>query len=224
MARPPRIPVWLPLDQTVTYFITICVGGRRPVLDNPEIFGAILKICDLQEQWETVAAVVMPDHLHALVRPLANRDAKITQYSAGLKRFVRRERTRPGNGRTVFSTGSCGGTNRPNQMDLHAGKSRPRRAREALGRLAVRDRVSRVGVPSWPPGGIWVRPAKQFKPGDLNPGGGQNGTPYMSASRIPRSRICRGSTSLGDCDIRSCPRLVLGKAITSRIDSAPQRA
>ena len=91
MARPPRISVWLPLDQTVTYFITICVGRRRPVLNNPEIFGAILKICDLQEQWETVAAVVMPDHLHALVRPLANRDAKITQYSAGLKRFVRRE-------------------------------------------------------------------------------------------------------------------------------------
>ena len=91
MARPPRIPVWLPLDQTVTYFITICVGGRRPVLNNPEIFGAILKICDLHEQWKTVAAVVMPDHFHALVRPVANRDAKITQYSAGLKRFVRRE-------------------------------------------------------------------------------------------------------------------------------------
>ena len=33
----------------------------------------------------------MPDHFHALVRPLASRDAKITQYSAGLKRFVRRE-------------------------------------------------------------------------------------------------------------------------------------
>ena len=68
-----------------------CVGSRRPVLNNPEIFVAILKICDLREQWETVAAVVMPDHLHALVRPVANRDAKITQYSAGLKRFVRRE-------------------------------------------------------------------------------------------------------------------------------------
>lgn len=91
MARPPRIPVWLPLDQTVTYFITICVGGRRPVLNNPEIFGAILKVCDLHEQWQTLAAIVMPDHFHALVRPVRSRDAKITQYSAGLKRFVRRE-------------------------------------------------------------------------------------------------------------------------------------
>ena len=88
---PPRIPVWLPLDQTVTYFITFCVADRRPILNNPEVFGAILKFCDLHEDWQTLAAVVMPDHFHALVRPLANRDAKITQYSAGLKRFVRRE-------------------------------------------------------------------------------------------------------------------------------------
>lgn len=32
----------------------------------------------------------MPDHLHALVAP-RDRDAKITQYSAGLKRQVRRQ-------------------------------------------------------------------------------------------------------------------------------------
>ena len=79
MARPPRIPVWLPLDQTVTYFITICVAGRKPVLNNPVVFGAILKFCDLNEEWQTLAAVVMPDHFHALVRPLASRDEKITQ-------------------------------------------------------------------------------------------------------------------------------------------------
>ena len=91
MARPPRIPVWLPLGQTVTYFITICVGHRRPVLNNPDVFGAMLKFCNLHEDWQTLAAVVMPNHFHALVRPLASRDAKITQYSAGLKRFVRRE-------------------------------------------------------------------------------------------------------------------------------------
>ena len=91
MARPPRIPMLLPLDQTVTYFITICVAGRQPALNNPEVFGVILKFCDLDEQWQTLAAVVMPDHMHALVRPLACRDAKVTQYSAGLKRFVRRE-------------------------------------------------------------------------------------------------------------------------------------
>jgi REP element-mobilizing transposase RayT len=60
-------------------------------LNNLEVFGAVLKFCDLHEDWQTLAAVVMPDHFHALVRPQASRDAKITQYSAGLKRFVRRE-------------------------------------------------------------------------------------------------------------------------------------
>ena len=32
----------------------------------------------------------MPDHLHALVSPL-DRDARVTQFSAALKRFVLRE-------------------------------------------------------------------------------------------------------------------------------------
>ena len=91
MARPPRIPVWLPFNQAVTYFITFCVADRRPTLNNPENFGAVLNFCDLHEHWQTLAAVVMPDHFHALVRPRASRDARITQYSAGLKRFVRRE-------------------------------------------------------------------------------------------------------------------------------------
>ena len=91
MARPPRIPMLLSLNRTVTYFITICVANRRPTLNNPEVFGAILRFCDLPEEWQTLAAVVMPDHMHALVRPLAGHDAKVTQCSAGLKRFVRRE-------------------------------------------------------------------------------------------------------------------------------------
>ena len=48
---PPRFPVWLPLDQTVTYFITVCVADRLFVLNNPEVFGAILKFCDLHQDW-----------------------------------------------------------------------------------------------------------------------------------------------------------------------------
>ncbi len=117
-----------------------------PTLNNPEVFGAILKFCDLHEDWQTLAAVVMPDHFHALVRPLASRDAKITQYSAGLKRFVRREtKTRLEMAGRCFRSAVAAERIGRIEMDLHAGKSRPRRAREALGRLAVRDRVSRVG-------------------------------------------------------------------------------
>ena len=37
-----------------------------------------------------MAVVIMPDHLHALIAPL-DRNTKVTQFSAALKRFVRPE-------------------------------------------------------------------------------------------------------------------------------------
>jgi putative transposase len=91
MARPPRIPVWLRHDQVVTYFITLCVEDRRNVLDNPAAFQAIKAFCRPNPNWHTVGAVAMPDHFHALVCPIKDREAGITQFSADLKRFVRSE-------------------------------------------------------------------------------------------------------------------------------------
>ena len=89
MARPPRIPVWLRHDQVVTYFVTLCTENRRPALDNPTTFQAIKAFCRANENWHTAAAVAMPDHFHALVSPTKDREVRITQFSAGLKRFVR---------------------------------------------------------------------------------------------------------------------------------------
>jgi REP element-mobilizing transposase RayT len=91
MARPPRIPVWLPWGQSVIYFITICVEKRKPVLANPNTFSAIEEFCDANTNWNTIAAVIMPDHIHALVAPTVDRDQRVTQFSAGLKRFVLRQ-------------------------------------------------------------------------------------------------------------------------------------
>lgn len=89
MARPPRIPVWLKQDHVVTYFITLCIEDRRSVLANPTMFQAIRAFCRANKNWHTIAAVVMPDHFHALVCPLKDREARITQFSAGLKHYVR---------------------------------------------------------------------------------------------------------------------------------------
>ena len=89
MAHPLRIPIWLKHDQVVTYFVTLCVEDRRSVLANPAAFRAIQTFCRANANWRTIAAVAMPDHFHALVCPLKDREAKITQFSAGLKRFVR---------------------------------------------------------------------------------------------------------------------------------------
>jgi REP element-mobilizing transposase RayT len=88
-ARPPRIPVWLRHEQVVIYFITLCVENRRAVLNNPAVFQAIKAFCCANQYWHTAAAVAMPDHFHALISPMKDREARITQFSAGLKRFVR---------------------------------------------------------------------------------------------------------------------------------------
>ena len=74
MTHPPRIPVWLPLEKEVAYFITICVQKRQPVLANPKAFTAFKNAVSKIERWRLFAAVVMPDHLHAIVAPL-QRDA-----------------------------------------------------------------------------------------------------------------------------------------------------
>ena len=38
-----------------------------------------------------LAAVLMPDHLHVIVSPTDARDAKLGNFSAALKRWIRRE-------------------------------------------------------------------------------------------------------------------------------------
>ena len=40
MGHPPRIPIWLHWEQSVVYFITICVADRKPVLANKKAFQA----------------------------------------------------------------------------------------------------------------------------------------------------------------------------------------
>jgi REP element-mobilizing transposase RayT len=91
MAHPPRIPVWLRSEQSVIYFITICVENREPVLANAAAFHAFKRAAGRLEHWRVVAAVLMPDHLHAIVTPTADRGANLSSCSAALKRWTREE-------------------------------------------------------------------------------------------------------------------------------------
>jgi REP-associated tyrosine transposase len=88
MGHPPRIPVWLPWDQDVVYFITFCVAGRHKVLANPAAFTALQEAITDLTSW-TVAGVLMPDHVHLLAAP-NERDLFPGQLSAGIKRKMRR--------------------------------------------------------------------------------------------------------------------------------------
>ncbi len=95
MGHPPRIPVWLPWEQQVIYFVTICVANRQPVLANEHAFGAFKTAVAKLQQWTVLAAVMMPDHLHVIVSPTDGRDTRLGNFAAALKRSIRRELNAP---------------------------------------------------------------------------------------------------------------------------------
>lgn len=91
MAHPPRIPVWLRWEQSVIYFVTICVADRKSVLANDRAFHAFKSASVRLRDWTVLAAVLMPDHIHIIASPVADRDAKIGNLSAAIKRWMRQE-------------------------------------------------------------------------------------------------------------------------------------
>ena len=42
-------------------------------------------------EWQVMAAILMPDHLHVIVAPTKEREAKLGNFSAALKRRMRQE-------------------------------------------------------------------------------------------------------------------------------------
>ena len=91
MGHSPRIPVWLPWQQSVIYFVTICVAHRKPVLAKEAVFRAFKIAVAKLRHWTVIAAILMPDHVHVIVSPNENRDAKLGNFSGGLKRWIRQE-------------------------------------------------------------------------------------------------------------------------------------
>ena len=89
MGHPPRVPVLLGLDQSVIYFVTFCVEGRRRALDNDDAFAAFRQAI-ARLDWHIIAAVIMPDHVHLLAGP-CDRDAAVGSVSAAIKRAIRKQ-------------------------------------------------------------------------------------------------------------------------------------
>ncbi len=89
MAHPPRIPVLLPAEKTVVYFLTLCVDGREHVLANAAAMSAFQKVVKrLEGRWIIPCATLMPDHLHFIAIP-HEREASIGDLSAAIKRWMR---------------------------------------------------------------------------------------------------------------------------------------
>ncbi len=91
MGHPPRIPLWLPWEQSVIYFVTICVANRKRVLANPEAFDAFKTAAARLRDWTVLAAILMPDHLHLIASPIEDREAEVGNLSAAIKRWMRQE-------------------------------------------------------------------------------------------------------------------------------------
>jgi putative transposase len=91
MSRPPRIPNWLPLEQSTVYFMTFCVESRKPVLANAHAWKICRTAFDKLDQWTILAAIAMPDHLHLLVSPVADRDASVSAFNKWFKRWFSEE-------------------------------------------------------------------------------------------------------------------------------------
>jgi hypothetical protein len=104
--------VWLRWERPVIYFITICVANREPVLANERALGAFKAAVAKVHYWSVLAAVLMPDHLHVIASPTVARDAKLGNFSAALKRWIRRELNAGGTGSRVVLTGCYGRMNR----------------------------------------------------------------------------------------------------------------
>src|SRR5437773_11471924 len=86
MSRPPRIPNWLPDDQSTIYFITFCVEERKPVLANSRTWRICCDVFEKLDQWTILSALAMPDHIHMIDAP-SDRDASASGFAKWIKRW-----------------------------------------------------------------------------------------------------------------------------------------
>jgi hypothetical protein len=76
MARPPRIPVMLPWECKVIYFITICITPRCNGLANDAAWGTVCETLTQLDEWNTYCIMTMPDQYplaYCAARPRAER-------------------------------------------------------------------------------------------------------------------------------------------------------
>jgi len=90
MAEPPRLPaIRLSWENSIIYFVTICVKDRREVLAATEVFEAIKTAIPELQKWHVLAFVIMAEHAHWLVSPVEDRELSVGDFSHAFKRTLR---------------------------------------------------------------------------------------------------------------------------------------
>ena len=86
MARPPRIPLMLPWECQVIYFITLCIVPRCNALANDAAWKAVCETLGRLHKWNTYCIMTMPDHIHLLTAP-QERGLSIAAFLKWFKRW-----------------------------------------------------------------------------------------------------------------------------------------
>jgi REP element-mobilizing transposase RayT len=86
MARPSRIPVMLPWECRVIYFITLCIVPRYKALANDAAWKMVRETLDRLDKWNTYCIMTMPDHIHLLTAP-RDREVSVSAFLKWLKRW-----------------------------------------------------------------------------------------------------------------------------------------
>ena len=77
----------LPWESDVIYFVTLCVRLRQRVPANRSFFDVLKQAFLEAQRWNLLAAVVMPDHVHAIISPV-DRERSPTDFSRFVKRRI----------------------------------------------------------------------------------------------------------------------------------------
>lgn len=67
--------------------MTFCVEERKPVLADTRAWEICRATFEKLDRWTIFAAIAMPDHLHLLASPLADRGASVSAFTKWFKRW-----------------------------------------------------------------------------------------------------------------------------------------
>jgi len=86
-----RIPILLPLDSPVVYFVTACCHGRQRVFiadGTVRVATMCLRGCEERHGWVVSQICFMPDHVHLLIAPMWEREQSIADFMRAWKSCV----------------------------------------------------------------------------------------------------------------------------------------
>lgn len=100
-----RVPVWIPSNQSVVYFVTACCAEHRKVFTNHsrvQITLESLMKCAASTEWKILQVCFMPDHVHLLVSPCSDREQKLSKLMQRWKSSSKQRLNRAGMGGNVW--------------------------------------------------------------------------------------------------------------------------